>query len=457
MKLTPSQEVAYEALKRGENVFLTGGAGTGKTALINKFVEDIDPTCEHTILAATTGKAALNFKIGDICGQTVHKIFGLKNDIAPKYKSKRFDLVERADRIIIDEISMLRIDIFDYIAEALQDIVARKEAYDEQFQIILVGDFYQLAPVLSTDNKAGGDSDKTILDGVYECDIGKGYCFQSYSWDYLGIKMYQLTEIVRQSDEKFCDSLAKIRQGDPKGITYINAKVGSFGLPTEKQITLCGKNERCEAINKQNFDKLKSAGATVYCSTLRIEIEKGLITEESARKIAKKSLPCEEALKLCVGARVMCIANNPAAMNGEIGEVVSVRNGAVTVCWETGGEKRLSDVERYSWAIGRQELVLNELPGGFKDYKIKYIKLATVTQYPLKLAYAMTVHKAQGQTLEKCTILVDDFFTEGHLYTALSRCKTVEGIRLDRKLRKKDVKCDDSINDFYKENGGLTE
>lgn len=437
--LTPSQKKAYDAMLAGKNIFLTGGAGTGKTTLIKKFIREVDPYCKHTILAASTGKAALNMDIETpdgkiVYGQTVHKVFGLKADTLPRFNGNVPKILQVADRIIIDEISMIRMDIFDYLADAYQEEATNfiRELENRPLQIILVGDFFQLPPVVK-DNCAEGDSDKKILDMAYAGNVGKAYCFQSNGWATMDIATYELTEIMRQKDdEEFCIALNKIRIGDPSGIDYINDHSTHANIDINK-ITICGKNSNALKINQFMLGRNPNPKA---CFQWNIETKKKFIQSYL------KDLPCEEHLYLCEGARVICIANNESAVNGAMGTIVKIGYDDVTVAWDNG---KTNIVEPYEWKITKQEAVRNPKTGNIDIFTTNILK---VTQLPLKIAYAITAHKAQGTTLPAANIYMD-YFETGHLYTALSRVEKVEGIILKRPLKASDVKSDKAINDFY--------
>ncbi len=444
MELTIGQKKALETLMSDKNVFLTGGAGTGKTTVMQEWIKEKDPFCYKTILCAPTGRAALNMKIetnyGTINGSTIHRVFGLKaNGKFPRNPANNIpDELKIAERIVIDEVSMLRLDLFDYIAEVI--IAENKERAfwrsKRPLQVVLVGDFYQLPPVMVM--RSGGEvNDREKLSIQYGWDVGKGYCFLGNNWDRLHFITCDLTEVMRQKgDEKFTNSLNKIRTGDVSGIDYINNHCAR-GFKKER-ITICGTNKNAELINERELRKIPKPKQKFNADVL-IGID-----EQEARKYLKDCV-CVPELELCEGARVICIANNKTAVNGQMGTVIGFdfTEDEILVEWDDG---YIKGIEKFKWEITRQVKKTDDAGNVFFDSE----PIMEIIQYPLKLAYAITVHKSQGATLEAVNIKMDLFET-GHLYTALSRCPSIKNIGLEQPLTSKDVKCDKVINKFYKE------
>jgi len=239
----------------------------------------------------------------------------------------------------------------------------------------------------------------------------------------------------QKGDARFCEALNKIRVGDPSGITYINDNRDRSAWAPDA-ITLCGTNKKAQEINENN---LKRNPNPEKCFHWRVNSD--LPDDRQIRVL--QNVNCVEELHLKVGAKVICLANCESAKNGEMGEIVSIDEAQkrIRVAWQRG---ETNIIEPYKWEITRQTAKENA------DGKMVIVStpILSVTQIPLKLAYAITIHKAQGETFESANVYVNTFET-GHLYTALSRCKNVHKMRLSRLIREEDVLYDKAINDFY--------
>lgn len=462
MELTNDQKNAFERMMNGEDVLITGGAGTGKTKLMEYFMERADLWAQHTVLIAPTGKASLKLKFNTPCGvvhgSTFHRTFGFRSEgIIPLFSGSVIpNVISKADRIIIDEVSMMRIDWFDYLAAAVLKEKANRDIAINVFrdesvnplQIILVGDFHQLSPVVPKDIRG-------ILNERYEKNIGRAYAFQSDNWAKLNIKTIELKEIVRQSgDPEFAEALNLLRKGNKQGIIFFNQNC-SIGEPDTDKISLCGINDTVDAINNQY---IPSKGCWKYSRECTFN--------STGNSISETEIPCEKELILFPGARVVCTANNKSAMNGEVGKVIDLSWDSVTVEWKNG---KINEVEEYEWDITAQEVeyetkIIEEEIDGYVFQKEKEIpiitqkKIATYKQIPLRLAYATTVHKSQGETIDEGVNVIlnsnngrNEFFNPGQLYTALSRVRNSSQIKLSRPLTSCDVKNDQTINNFFNE------
>lgn len=454
-KLKAKQRYALDMLKKKFNIFLSGEAGTGKSYVIEKFTEYLDSKGIKYVVAAPTGLAALN-----VNGSTLHRTFGLSTKIGEGKVSLKN--VEEAEVIIIDEISMCRSDIFSYIARALIEFENPIEEYDikreskicRKKQIVVVGDFYQLPPFI-------GPSDKEILqemkeyDKENETDTYKDilkiehnlYAFQCKEWEMLNFKSIVLDEVVRQSDKDYIDNLNKVRIGDKSGLEFI--KKESNPKKIKEAIYITGTNKTA---NDLNLNNLKKINEREYLYEADVEGEVG-----------DSDKPVAEILKLKVGARVMSVVNivdkdkgdaddNVVVVNGMLGTVTNLTTKEVSVLFDNGYEHVF---EKYKWSVkGFKEVFVKEKDkdkekDGKPTKKMVMAEIGTFSQIPLKLAWAITIHKSQGQSYE--AVNLDPYsFADGQLYVALSRAKNIKKLHLTKPLKSDYLKTAEVVKEFYK-------
>lgn len=457
MSLTKKQREALKLLKKGENVFLSGEGGTGKSYVIEQFTNYLENENINYVVCAPTGLAALN-----VGGSTLHRTFKLSIELG----SKDIDLknVERAKVIIIDEISMCRRDIFQTIARALKDFEEPPEFMDEadiekekticrKKQIVLVGDFFQLPPFL-------GDNDKKILNKVKEGEIDEYYYkgvldleekifpFQCEEWDYFGFENVVLDEVVRQKDKEYINNLNLVRRGDEKGLKFIRKESSTQEM--KKGIYLTAKNADADNLNRNNLDKIDSEQYTYWSE------EEGIVSNSDK--------PVADRLDLKKGARVMCVVNvqdkdksqeededeedlkfADGIVNGMCGTVRSLTAKSVTVDFDNGQSFKF---EKYKWSIkGFKRIKVNE--NGKLVEKTVMDEIGTYKQIPLKLAWAITIHKSQGQSYDEVN-LDPRCFAEGQLYVALSRAKDIKKLHLTKRLNNNYLMTSEVVKQFYK-------
>lgn len=420
--LRGKQKIAYEYMQQGRNIFLTGDAGTGKSFVVNKFISWCKETDKQIVVCAPTGVAAIN-----IGGVTVHRVF--KIPIKPLIESpKSIPVTLRdADVILIDEVSMLRLDIFDYISNILFALNSfRRQSGKKDVQIILVGDFFQLPPVLI-------DKDREVLEAYkYRNGMGKGFAFQSKYWSAFNFVCIQLDEVVRQDGIRFIQNLNAIRYGDYSGIRYFNMCSRTDSI--SDAILICGTNK---AVNKKNEEEYKKIKSKEFVYDADIEGE-----------VAESDKIVPDKLKLKVGCRVMTVINDYAGkyQNGTLATVLTLTEDKIVILTDDG---EVADIEPYTWSIN------NYSANNTKNkVRLKLDCIGTFTQYPLKLAYAVTVHKSQGQTFDKVN-LNPYCWDCGQLYVALSRVKTIDGLHLTEPIRPNYLIASRDVKEFYRTIGGM--
>ncbi|MCL2390558.1 MAG: DEAD/DEAH box helicase [Endomicrobia bacterium] len=408
---------AYDLIsKTNDCVFVTGNAGTGKTTFLKYYVTHAQ---KKTVILAPTGVAALNAG-----GETVHSFFDFKPDVTlSKIKKKKLNdnsIYKKVETIIIDEASMLRCDLLDCIDKFLR---MNRDAHSEPFggvQMVLIGDLFQLPPVVKKD-------EAHIFNSVYKSP----YFLSAHSLDCCMLHTVELKKIYRQTENYFVSLLNSVRSGaaGDSELAILNQKAVSADKQSlqnkSMSVYLTTTNKKASGINYQYLEKLKSGKIAFVAETENIDEDLNV-------------LPAEYELVIKKGAQVMMVNNDVKGrwVNGSIGIVEDVKSGLhsdkVFICVRFP-DGRIEQVEPYKWELFKykwnDELkqIETESAGFFK-------------QYPLKLSWAVTIHKSQGKTFDNVIIDMEyGAFAPGQLYVALSRCTTFDGISLSRPLTKRDI------------------
>ena len=404
-----------------EFIYLTGAAGTGKTTLLEVVKTDLD---KKMIVVAPTGIAALN-----IGGTTINSAFRIGFDTFPeitKSKDPRFNkLLKKLEVLIIDEVSMVRAPMLDAISQTLKI----HRGNDEPFggvSVLACGDLFQLPPVVKE------YEEKIIFDKYDSIYFFSAHSFQEFTQP----KFFELTKSFRQEDDNdFYDLLNNIRLGEDleNTINSFNRSCFSPESETESSMIITSRKNRAEHINEEMLNRIEGTQVSTKSK------EYGDLNEND--------LPAPRELKLKVDAKVMFIKNDSAGrwVNGTVGIVTQCSEKTKKYIRVKVGTE-IHKVEREEWNKVRyiydddDDDVFEEVISSFK-------------QFPLKLGWAVTIHKAQGLTLESCSVdLGSGAFVTGQAYVALSRCKTMNTLNLYRELRISDAMVDPDIQDFHQAN-----
>ncbi len=409
----------------GRNIFLTGKAGTGKTTFLQRLKKE---SLKRLVVVAPTGVAAINAG-----GVTIHSFFQMpfgpivpdenhqiQREFKRKFNRKKIDIIRSLDLLIIDEISMVRADLLDGIDKVLRRYKNRNKVFGG-VQVLMIGDLQQLAPVVK-------DNEKYILQKYYETP----FFFSSNSFKQANPVNIELKEIFRQQDGDFIQILNEVRENiiSDESLTKLNQRYIPDFSPKKDDgyIILTTHNYKADKINSNNLDKLKT--------------DSHFFNAFVEGDFPENAYPNDKRLELKVGAQVMFNKNDSSFekryYNGKIGTITSIYNDRVIVKCENDEE---IEVKREVW-----EHVTYDIDSESKAIKER-VK-GSFSQIPLRLAWAITIHKSQGLTFEKAIIDAELSFAHGQTYVALSRCKTLEGIVLKSPVKTDSIITDNRVTGF---------
>ncbi len=403
-----------------DHLFITGRAGTGKSTLLQVFR---NTTKKRVIVLAPTGVAALNVR-----GQTIHSFFGFpprlinKSEIEKRKNSRVF---KNIDMVIIDEISMVRADVIDNIDTSLQ-LNRENAAPFGGVQMVFFGDLFQLPPVVAT------PFERQYFNTTYETQ----FFFSAFVITRIELRILELLTVYRQEERLFINILDNIRTNDIDYDDLITINERHLPIPEEDDyfITLCSRNDIANRINETEINALTSPMVT--------------FTGKVDGEFNPQLYPTDIQLGLKEGAQVMFVRNDiqKQYVNGTIGVIQTLHETRIEVAIPEGYGFKLIEVEKVDWEIIRYE------PDKDQPQKIQSRIVGSFTQYPLKLAWAITIHKSQGKTFDRVIIdMGGGAFESGQTYVALSRCRTMGGIILKQALRPRDIFVDERISNYYRQ------
>ena len=409
--------------KTDKSLFITGKAGTGKSTLLDHFCNNTE---KKPVVLAPTGVAALNVK-----GQTIHRFFNFYIDVTPEKirkkdtRPKDTKLYKKLRTIIIDEASMVRADLLDCIDTFLRMYGPSPSKPFGGVQMIFVGDLYQLPPVVTGQEKE-----------IFTTHYKTPYFFSAHALKDLQLEIIELEKVYRQKDQKFVDLLNRIRNNsvEDSDIEMLNSRYQQGKTPNSDDfyISLTTTNKNADEINDEHLHTLKGK---MHTSSAKI-----------TGNFGKEYFPTTTDLQFKIGAQIMLLNNDQKKrwVNGSIGVIESVKedkNGEQYLNVRLHYNDKQVPVYAHTWEVFRFS---------FDGSAIVSEPVGTFTQYPFRLAWAVTIHKSQGKTFNRVVIDIGSrgTFVAGQMYVGLSRCTSFDGIVLKTPIKKHHIRTDYRIFDF---------
>lgn len=418
IQLTKEQQDVFELIEHTrEHVFITGRAGTGKSTLLNHLAHN---TSKIIAVCAPTGVAALN-----VGGQTIHSLLrlptGIIADQALEQPVELRKMLAALDTLVVDEVSMVSADLMDAIDRALRQARGKRNDPFGGAQIIMFGDPYQLPPVPPRDPHE---------QAYYEDNYRSQWFFDAHVWRDAPLRVVQLREVLRQRDDRFKQILGAVRHGcvTVDMAEELNA-VGARPAPADA-LTLATTNRTAQRINEERLAAMRG----------KLHTAKAEVTGEFKESV----FPAELELELKVGAQVMFLRNDPDGnwVNGTIGQVSAINESVWVEIDGKDYEVQPAVWERFQYRYDPE------------TKKLEKEVVAEFEQFPLRLAWAVTIHKSQGHTYDQAIIdLGPRAFSAGQTYVALSRVRSMEGLYFRRPLMPRDIITDMNVERFMRSQG----
>lgn len=411
--LNKQQSIAYRvAVEFKKDMLVTGSAGTGKSVLLREIQKGITESGRNCIVVAPTGLAAIN-----VGGATIHRQFHVPIDSLYSTPRGSDKVIKATDCVIIDEIGNCRSDVYEYMMGVINNASEyRVKNNMAPIQVIMFGDFLQLPPVIT-------EKESAELRSRYGSDFSSGaYAFSTRAWKDRDWIYAELTQVMRQEDEQFVNNLWALRYGNLDSLNYFVTHSAQSEI--KNAVTLYGVNKKAKEKNEEELEKLDGEQVVYYSHTW------GTVSNGDKKN--------DDEVALKIGARVMAIVNDSEERyyNGSFGTVTTLREDSVEVAFDNG---KIADIPYFSWAVTKY---------AEKNGKVKVEKIGEFTQIPLKLAYAITIHKSQGQTYD--AVNIDPYCWEaGQLYTALSRVRDCKNMYFINHVDSRYLKASPEAVKFY--------
>ena len=426
-EITEEMNQVIDAVRARKHLFITGKAGSGKSTLLTYLRSNVFP--EETVYCSFTGVAALN-----IGGETLHKFFGFLPDVTiekvqgPDYHPRSQKTMKVLKTLVIDEVSMVRADLLDVIDCALRRYGPNYRKPFGGVQVVMFGDLYQLPPIVTNDEKE-----------FFKEQYGSEFFFDSHVFEDADYEVIELTKVYRQKDQHLIEILDRIRTNtvSQAELEILNEQVDPDFEPDEDDdfyITLTSSKSLSAKIN---LEKLEALEGELFVSEASVS---GYLNE--------KNFPTEKSLEFKIGSQVMLINNDQGQRwaNGTLARIKGVNKNAKdeiqSVLVELASDRSEHLVEYNQWDL---------LKANYENSRLAYEVIASFIQLPFRLAWSVTIHKSQGKTFDRVIIdLTHKVFAPGQMYVALSRCRTLEGIKLRTPIQIDQIMTDERVVDYMK-------